>query len=309
MHFPNTTTTVLSTFVALGQSVTTRKDTATSISVADFKSSLTASEIVPDVLAAFSPTIGFYVGFNSDAGGQALLQPGGNLSLTEAKAPAELSVEIPANAPNISSSTRFLIYMIGPDVPSRSNPTSRNVRHFLAGNFTMSGKSSSLLSTAITLTNSSAATNEYAAPTPAANTGSHRYVWLVYVQPPSLNTKSIASLGFNVSNRIGFNLTSFRLLTGDGAAIGGNSFVINTDTNITSTSTSTSTSSSSSNSGSSNSSTSGTSTGSSTSSGISSTATTQQGSGAMRLGSDIPLISVGLGLFLAALFTYLVGLV
>jgi phosphatidylethanolamine-binding protein (PEBP) family uncharacterized protein len=99
---------------------------------------------------------------------------------------------------------------IGPDVPSRSNPTSRNVRHFLAGNLTLSSKKSSILPTAILLSNSSAATNEYAAPAPSPNTGSHRYVYLLYTQPPALNTKGITSLGFNVSNRVGFNVINQR---------------------------------------------------------------------------------------------------
>jgi len=62
---------------------------------------------------------------------------------------------------------------IGPDVPSRSNPISRNVRHFLAGNFTLSFKNSSVLAPATMLTKSSAATNEYAAPAPLPNMGSH----------------------------------------------------------------------------------------------------------------------------------------
>ena len=90
---------------------------------------------------------------------------------------------------------------IGPDVPSRSNPTSRNVRHYLAGNLTLSSQNSSVLS------NSSAATNEYAAPAPSAGTGSHRYVYLLYTQPAALNSKSFASLGFNASARTGFNVS------------------------------------------------------------------------------------------------------
>ena len=96
---------------------------------------------------------------------------------------------------------------IGPDVPSRSNPTSRNVRHYLAGNLTLSSQNSSVLATASLLSNSSAATNEYAAPAPSAGTGSHRYVYLLYTQPAALNSKSFASLGFNASARTGFNVS------------------------------------------------------------------------------------------------------
>lgn len=97
------------------------------------------------------------------------------------------------------------ILKIGPDVPSRSNPTSRNVRHYLAGNLTASSRKTSVLASASLLSKSSAATNEYAAPAPAAGTGSLRYVYLLYAQPPALNIKSFESLGFNASSRAGFN--------------------------------------------------------------------------------------------------------
>lgn len=87
-------------------------DDAESVSVADFKSSFTGSGIVPDVLAAFSPSVVFYVGFKADDGNKALLEPGVNLKIAEAKAPFELSVENIGNATNVTSSSRFIVYMV-----------------------------------------------------------------------------------------------------------------------------------------------------------------------------------------------------
>jgi len=155
-------------------------------------------------------------------------------------------VEHLSNATNVTSASRFIVYMvsillskyfpiislisqvlwlcavlsfandrlalkIGTDVPSRSNPTSRNVRHFLGGNFTLSTTGSSLLSTATQLTNISAATNEHAAPAPSPNTGSHRYVYMLYDQSKAFNTEGFASLGFNSSLRTSFNIGVFSL--------------------------------------------------------------------------------------------------
>ncbi|PVH77680.1 hypothetical protein DL98DRAFT_517264 [Cadophora sp. DSE1049] len=98
-------------------------------------------------------------------------------------------------------------FYIGPDVPSRSNLTSRNVRHYLVGNLTASSQNSSVLATASLLSNSSVATNEYDAPALSAGTGSHRYVYLLYTQPAALNSKLFASLEFNASDRTVFDVS------------------------------------------------------------------------------------------------------
>ncbi|KAH8679616.1 phosphatidylethanolamine-binding protein [Tricladium varicosporioides] len=266
-----------------------------SVSTADFKSSFSAASIVPDVLAAFSPTVGFYVGYSTADGDGAQLQPGMALTTAEAKtAPFEMAVEVPTSA-NLTKTQRFLVYMIGPDVPSRSNPTSRNVRHFLAANLTMAATNSSLLATAVKLTNSSSATNEYAGPAPSKNTGSHRYIYLLYAQPTALNSKSFASLGFNESSRTGFNLTAFRSLAGLGPSIGGTFFTIETDTNSTSSS------------GSGTSSSAGTSTATGTATKSSTSATSSSSasnttitSGALREMSTTSVWGIGMGLGLAS---------
>ncbi|OAK94954.1 PEBP-like protein [Phaeosphaeriaceae sp. SRC1lsM3a] len=212
-------------------------DEAASVSVSDFKADFSTAQIVPEVLAAFSPSVAFYAGFASADGDAALLTPGMALTTPEATTPIEFSVESIINGANVTDTSRFIIYMIGPDVPSRSTPTSRNVRHFLAGNYTVSSSNSSILTTAAKLTNSSAATNEYSAPTPKANTGVHRYVYLLYVQPKKFDNSGFESIGLNVSSRMNFNLTTFRAQAGLGPAIGGTFFTIDTASNSTSNTT------------------------------------------------------------------------
>ncbi|CRK48460.1 hypothetical protein BN1723_016883 [Verticillium longisporum] len=201
--------------------------TASSVSVQDFGTTFTADGIVPDVLASFNPTVAFYASYHTaDGHGAALLAPGTELSTAEAVAPQEFSVEGIANAANVSDSTRFIIVMVGPDAPSRANPTNRSIRHYLAGNFTVGTTVSSVLSTASTLVNSSAPFTSYGPPAPPAGTGVHRYIYLLYVQPEALNGAGFDSVGLVADDRQKFDLVQFRTQAGLGPAIGGTYFTI-----------------------------------------------------------------------------------
>jgi hypothetical protein len=88
------------------------REETTSVSTADFKSSFSSSSIVPDVLASFSPSISFYVGYTSADGDGAMMMPGSVLTTAEAKAPFEMSVEGMGNATNVTADTRFIVYMV-----------------------------------------------------------------------------------------------------------------------------------------------------------------------------------------------------
>jgi hypothetical protein len=110
MHSPFN---ILAVATILAGSVLSHGDEqAKSVALTDFKASFTSSAIVPDILAAFNPSVGFYVGYASSDGDATLLEPGMSLSVTEAKAPFELSVEMTQNATNITSATRFIVYMV-----------------------------------------------------------------------------------------------------------------------------------------------------------------------------------------------------
>jgi len=77
-----------------------------SVSTADFKLSFSTSSIVRDVLAAFSPSVSFYVGYTSADSDGAIMMTG-----SEAKAPFEMSVEGMGNATNVTADTRFMVRM------------------------------------------------------------------------------------------------------------------------------------------------------------------------------------------------------
>ncbi len=86
--------------------------TPATVSISDFKAGFETSAIVPEVLAAFNPSVGFFVGFTGDDAAPTLLTPGLALSLQEAKAPFELSVQNIHNTTGVTSSTRFIVYMV-----------------------------------------------------------------------------------------------------------------------------------------------------------------------------------------------------
>jgi len=108
MQFTATVATVL-TLVSL---TLAHGDEAESLAVAEFKSGFASAAIVPEVLAAFNPSVAFYVSYQSADGDAALLHPGATLTTAEAKAPFEMSVENIMNVTNVTDSTRFIVYMV-----------------------------------------------------------------------------------------------------------------------------------------------------------------------------------------------------
>lgn len=200
---------------------------ATSVSTLSFKNQFVASGIVPEVIAALDPSVSFYASYKAGADSHdALLTPGSSLSISEATMPFEFSVENLNNATNITAQTRFLIYLVcltwshswavgsclthplrmsshalpqlDADAPARSTPTARNLRHYLAGNYTRAGTNSTVLSTAQRLSIQSGQSRpftQFTNPNPEPNTGVHRFIYALYVQPARFNTAGFESVG------------------------------------------------------------------------------------------------------------------
>ncbi|KAL0933448.1 mitochondrial 54S ribosomal protein mL38 [Colletotrichum truncatum] len=197
-----------------------------SMSTTEFHQAFMESGIVPEVMGSFDPMVSFYTGYMASDGDKVLMMPGAKLKMKEVKMPFEFSVENVINARNLTRNSRFIIHMIGPDSPSRENPTERNMRHYLAGNFTVEQTKSAVLSSAMIMTNSSPAFNEYMPPEPKSGSGMHRYVYLLYVQPERLNKMGFDMVGINQMNRKNFNLSSFRKMAGLDRPIGGTYFIL-----------------------------------------------------------------------------------
>lgn len=89
----------------------------------------------------------------------------------------ELTVAPVVTYSNAKEDKLYILLMVDPDVPSRKNPIRRYWMHWIVAD--IQGQD---LLTGISLKGREIA--EYTGPTPPANTGYHRYQFLLYLQPP-----------------------------------------------------------------------------------------------------------------------------
>ncbi|KAK0650012.1 phosphatidylethanolamine-binding protein [Cercophora newfieldiana] len=214
-------------------------DNAVSVSTLDFKNRFQSSGIVPEVIAALDPSVSFYAGFRAASDGHSeLLVPGVSLTISEASLPIEFSVENLGNATGVTAQTRYLIYLLDADAPARDNPTARNLRHYLAGNYTLASNTSGvvasdILRTAQRLTvspNRFFPFTPFTAPNPQPNTGVHRFIYALYTQPSRFDNAGFQSVGMD-PNTANWNLSAWRTQLGLGPAIGATFFTIDTGAN------------------------------------------------------------------------------
>ncbi|KAG8694884.1 hypothetical protein FRC08_008203 [Ceratobasidium sp. 394] len=168
--------------------------------------------IVPDVLPSFNPKSFLYLTYTgnlSDGSSAKVVLPGTSFARNDTLIPPELSATGLKSGP-------YVIAIVDPDAPSRANPTSAQIRHMLAANLTVSSARSKYISDSFLLKNSTAAVNDYRPPTPPAGSGPHRYVALLYAQPPVFDISFL-----NLSDIRLFNISSFAARTGLGQPLAG----------------------------------------------------------------------------------------
>ncbi|KAK4448797.1 phosphatidylethanolamine-binding protein [Podospora aff. communis PSN243] len=214
-------------------------DNARPVSTLEFKNLFVESGIVPEVIAALDPSVSFYAGYRSARDGHSeLLVPGASLTIAEASLPIEFSVESLGNATGVTQQTRYLIYLLDADAPARDNPSARNLRHYLAGNYTLATNSSGVVASDILPTASrlTVAANrffpftQFTPPNPQPNTGVHRFIYALYTQPSRFDNIGFESVGMD-RNTQNWNLSQWRTQLGLGPAIGATFFTIDTGAN------------------------------------------------------------------------------
>ncbi len=113
-------------------------------------------------------------------------------------------------SPRVSS---HALPQLDADAPARSTPTARNLRHYLAGNYTRTGTNSTILPTAQRLSIQSGQLRpftQFTNPSPEPDTGVHRFIYALYVQPARFNTAGFESVGMEAETR---NWNVSRLVT------------------------------------------------------------------------------------------------
>ncbi|KAF9499051.1 PEBP-like protein [Pleurotus eryngii] len=111
----------------------------------------------------------------------------------------------------------FVIAAVDPDAPTPQTPTASQIRHFLGGNFTRFRD---------TLTNSTPAVSEFRQPTPPAGSPAHRYIFLLFNQPPGFESQTTVTPTTSISL---FNISSFAETVGLGNPIAGTFMLVAPD--------------------------------------------------------------------------------
>ncbi|XP_072520738.1 phosphatidylethanolamine-binding protein 1 [Salminus brasiliensis] len=106
----------------------------------------------------------------------------------------------------------YTLAMTDPDAPSRKDPKFREWHHFLVVN--MKGNNVS----------SGCVMSDYVGAGPPNGTGLHRYLWLVYEQPGSVNCTESVLTNRSGDKRGKFKIASFRSKYGLGAPVAGSCF-------------------------------------------------------------------------------------
>ncbi|KZT42102.1 PEBP-like protein, partial [Sistotremastrum suecicum HHB10207 ss-3] len=160
--------------------------------------------IVPALLASFNPGALLTVSF----AGVGDITPGQNLTIDQVK-PTPQIVVTPANG-SVSLGSVFTLAMVDAG-PVGFDESQGQTRHWLANNVTLD--SSLSFTSAVNIT-------DYASPFPAAGSGSHRYVILLYSQPASFTPPAnLSTPGVPVS---AYDFNSYVQTTGLGPLVAGN---------------------------------------------------------------------------------------
>ncbi|CCO27670.1 OV-16 antigen [Rhizoctonia solani AG-1 IB] len=181
-------------------------------SLSQVKESFHEAHIVPDLLPEFEPSSLLYLTYKSESFKRkhsGIVLPGKKFAKDATSSPPEISFEGPGwPGP-------YVFFLLDPDAPTHSNPKWSQVRHMFAGNLTIDGDSERVPGSVL-LGNSTEPVNDYMPPSPPPGSGFHRYVALLYAQPPDFDYSFL-----NTSDRFGFNITRFSKESGLGTPLAG----------------------------------------------------------------------------------------
>ncbi|KAF8168721.1 phosphatidylethanolamine-binding protein [Pholiota molesta] len=191
----------------------------TALDIAGIKANFNQSAIVPDLLASFNPSAVLSLNF----AGVGVVQPG-QLFTKEQVSAAPAVTLTPADS-SVSLTGNYTLVMVDADVVGSKLPGGQN-RHWLVNGVTINGS---------TVSNSSAvAITAYAGPAPAAGSGPHRYVVLLYSQPSTF--KAPTAFSQPIAGVTPFDFNGYVKDSGLGPLIAGNYFDVEEGTSTISVS-------------------------------------------------------------------------
>ncbi|KAF2269313.1 PEBP-like protein [Lojkania enalia] len=179
----------------------------------------------------FSPSVNTMlpVIFNSTS----VSTPGQQLTIAETAQQPQLAL----SSSDVSSSDTYMFIMVDLDIPPMGNSTSRNtLLHAMITDF--KATSQTLTDSSVLLTSQQIGPAAYIGPAPPeTDTVAHRYVELLFQQPSTLQVS--ADDFQEVSDRIGFDVSSFMEENGLSEPVAGNFFTVDPRAGNNATATST----------------------------------------------------------------------
>ncbi|KAF5374153.1 hypothetical protein D9615_008807 [Tricholomella constricta] len=177
-------------------------------SISAVKQAFEAANIPSDLSINFDPRFLLEVTLPQPTGHPITLHAGVQLPRDSTAGPPFFSVVGDAG------SGPFVVAAVDPDAPTPQMPTSAQIRHLLAPNFSAAFPFAEVHP----LVNSTAAISPYRQPTPPAGSDAHRYIFLLFRQPANFNEQTLVTSSTPVQL---FNISSFAAATGLGDPIAG----------------------------------------------------------------------------------------
>lgn len=167
----------------------------------------------------FNPDVLLDVIYQQPEGLPIVVTPGQTLQVNQTAIPPTFSIA----GRRADPSQAYVVTMFDLDAPDPQDPSLSPIRHFLGSDFyAFTPKEYDYA----ILANTSEAMSFYVQPAPTAGSAPHRYVWLIWDQPPGFDNQTYFPHIYSMSDpdlltAENFNLTGFREATGLGEPIGG----------------------------------------------------------------------------------------
>jgi phosphatidylethanolamine-binding protein (PEBP) family uncharacterized protein len=172
----------------------------TAAGITAIEASFKNADLVPDLLSSFNPSALMTVTFP----GVGPISPGQNLSMQQSATAPGVTI-IPANS-SVSTTGNFTLMMVDARAVG-TNESNGQILHWLANFATLQSGSSPSAPLNVS-TNGGLVVTNYVSPAPPVGTGVHRYVIMLFRQPPSFSPPGNLSSA-NVGIDLYFHLTDY----------------------------------------------------------------------------------------------------
>ncbi|RXK37307.1 hypothetical protein M231_05449 [Tremella mesenterica] len=191
------------------------QSTASTFDIELVEANFEAAQLVPELISTFTPEGVLNVTF-----GGTDISIGQNLTQDAVGSSPTLLVVPSSNATDVSTSNNYTVMMVDADIVGTDEGATGQTRHWLVNNAKLvqgdSGYSVGY-DGAISIT-------DYAGPGPAAGSGAHRYVILVYTQPSTFTPPANLSTAHTPLST--FSFSDYVSQTGLGNLVAGNYFLV-----------------------------------------------------------------------------------